>query len=218
MKLNTIFQWLLPRNERFQELFREDARNLTEASSLFLSLVSVEDPDVLREKARELRTLEHRGDEITRHIFEALNTTFLTPIDREDIRDLASGIDNVLDDMEKVSSLMVQLNVVGSGSEELRQMSEILVSCTEEIERLVSWIWKPETLARAEDGLVHISELENQADALFGLVITKLFDGAAPADAIEIMKWKEIYQSLEDSVDRTREVANAIGNIANKNA
>ena len=218
MKLNTIFQWLLPRNERFQELFREDARKLTEASSLFLSLVSVEDHDVLREKARELRNLEHRGDEITRHIFEALNTTFLTPIDREDIRDLASGIDNVLDDMEKVSSLMVQLNVAGSGSEELRQMSEILVSCTEEIERLVSGIWRPETLARAEDGLVHISELENQADALFSLVITKLFESATPTDAIEIMKWKEIYQALEDSVDRTREVANAIGNIANKNA
>ena len=217
MKLNTIFQWLLPRNERFQTLFREDASNLAQAGTVFLSLVSTGDHESLREKSRELKDLEHRGDEITRRIFEALNTTFLTPIDREDIRDLASGIDSVLDDMEMVGSLMVQLNVVG-GSEELLQMSEILASCTKEIEKLVSAIWSPQTIAETEGGLVRISELENQADALFSLVITKLFRSAVAADAIEVMKWKEIYQALEDSVDRSKEVAHAIGNIASKNA
>ena len=217
MKLNTIFQWLLPRNERFQTLFREDAANLAQAGTVFLSLVSTADHESLREKSRELKDLEHRGDEITRRIFEALNTTFLTPIDREDIRDLASGIDSVLDDMEMVGSLMVQLNVVG-GSEELLQMSEILASCTKEIEKLVSAIWSPQTIAETEGGLVRISELENQADALFSLVITKLFRSAVAADAIEVMKWKEIYQALEDSVDRSKEVAHAIGNIASKNA
>ena len=217
MKLNTIFQWLLPRNERFQTLFREDAANLAQAGTVFLSLVSTGDHESLREKSRELKDLEHRGDEITRRIFEALNTTFLTPIDREDIRDLASGIDSVLDDMEMVGSLMVQLNVVG-GAEELLQMSEILASCTKEIEKLVSAIWSPQTIAETESGLVRISELENQADALFSLVITKLFQSAVAADAIEVMKWKEIYQALEDSVDRSKEVAHAIGNIASKNA
>jgi len=217
MKLNTVFQWLLPRNERFQTLFREDASNLAQAGTVFLSLVSTGDHESLREKSRELKDLEHRGDEITRRIFEALNTTFLTPIDREDIRDLASGIDSVLDDMEMVGSLMVQLNVVG-GSEELLQMSEILASCTKEIEKLVSAIWSPQTIAETEGGLVRISELENQADALFSLVITKLFRSAVAADAIEVMKWKEIYQALEDSVDRSKEVAHAIGNIASKNA
>jgi len=217
MKLNTVFQWLLPRNERFQTLFREDASNLAQAGTVFLSLVSTGDHESLREKSRELKDLEHRGDEITRRIFEALNTTFLTPIDREDIRDLASGIDSVLDDMEMVGSLMVQLNVVG-GQEELLQMSEILASCTKEIEKLVSAIWSPQTIAETEGGLVRISELENQADALFSLVITKLFRSAVAADAIEVMKWKEIYQALEDSVDRSKEVAHAIGNIASKNA
>ncbi|MGH9462664.1 MAG: DUF47 domain-containing protein [Vicinamibacteria bacterium] len=217
MRLSRVFQWLLPRNERFQELFREDAANLAQAGAVFLSLVSAGDHEARREKERELKDLEHRGDEITRRIFTALNTTFLTPIDREDIRDLASGIDNVLDDMEMVGSLMVQLNVAGCPIE-LLQMSEILASCTREIEKLVSWIWSPQTMVETDGGLVRISELENQADAIFSLVITKLFQTAVPSEAIEVMKWKEVYQALEDSVDRSKEVAHAIGNIASKNA
>src|SRR3972149_7923433 len=183
MKLNTVFQWLLSRKERFQTLFSEDASTLAQAGTVFLSLVSTGDHESLREKSRELKDLEHRGDEMTRRIFKAHNTPLLTPIDREDIRDLASGIDSVLDDMEMVGSLMVQLNVVG-GSEELLQMSEILASCTKEIEKLVSAIWSPQTIAETEGGLVRISELENQADALFSLVITKLFRSAGGGGAV----------------------------------
>jgi predicted phosphate transport protein (TIGR00153 family) len=212
-----MFHWLIPRDERFRALFREDAENLRVVGRILLELLRETDLGRLRERAREIKNQEHRGDEITREIFDTLNHAFLTPIDREDIRELASGIDDVLDDMEMVASLMVQFKLQG-GSEEILQMSQILASCSEEIEHLVALFWDPDKAKEVERGMVRVSELENQADALFNLMITKLFETAKPENAIEVMKWKEIYQALEDSVDRTKDVAHTIGNIVSKNA
>jgi len=217
MKLQEMFQWLVPRDERFRALFREDAENLRVVGRLLFEVLRETDVNRLREKALELKNQEHRGDEITRQVFDTLNHSFLTPIDREDIRELASGIDDVLDDMEMVSSLMVQFKLRG-GSEEILQMSQILASCSEEIEKLVALFWDPDKAKEVERGMVRVSELENQADALFNLMITKLFESAKPESAIEVMKWKEVYQALEDSVDRAKTVAHTIGNIVSKNA
>src|SRR5688572_17365287 len=113
MRLQETFRWLLPQDERFRVLFREDAQNLRAAGALLLQLMEETDVNRTRDRARELKDVEHRGDEITRQIFDTLNHSFLTPIDREDIRELASGIDNVLDDMEMVASLMVQFKLKG---------------------------------------------------------------------------------------------------------
>ena len=217
MKLQQMFQWLVPRDERFRALFREDAENLRVVGRLLFEVLRETDVNRLREKALELKNQEHRGDEITRQVFDTLNHSFLTPIDREDIRELASGIDDVLDDMEMVSSLMVQFKLRG-GSEEILQMSQILASCSEEIEKLVALFWDPDKAKEVERGMVRVSELENQADALFNLMITKLFESAKPESAIEVMKWKEVYQALEDSVDRAKTVAHTIGNSVSKNA
>ncbi len=212
-----MFHWLLPRDERFRSLFREDAENLRLVGRMLLDMLQETNIARIREKSLVLKKQEHRGDEITREIFDTLNHTFLTPIDREDIRELASGIDDVLDDMEMVSSLMVQFKLPG-GSEEILQMSQILASCSEEIERLVGLFWDPNKAKEVERGMVRVSELENQADVLFNLMITKLFDSAKPEGAIEVMKWKEVYYALEESVDRAKGVSLTIGNIVSKNA
>ena len=215
--LQEMFRWLLPRDEKFKTLFQEDAQNLRLVGRMLLDMLRETDVKRLREKSLLLKDQEHRGDELTRQIFDLLNHTFLTPIDREDIRELASGIDDVLDDMELVSSLMVQFKLPG-GSEEILQMSQILASCSEEIERLVTLFWDPDKAREVERGMVRVSELENQADAVFNLMITKLFESAKPEGAIEVMKWKEVYYALEDSVDRAKGVAHTIGNIVSKNA
>lgn len=217
-KLTHPFRWLLPQDDRFELLFRQDAANLKLAGNTFLSVVRARDLDSLRQRAKELKELEHRGDEFTRLIFETLNTTFLTPIDREDIRDLASAIDNVLDDMEMVGSLMVQFKLTGAASKRLHEMSQILADTTAEIESLSAHVWDPAKVEETERSLIRISELENQADTHFNAVITQLFESATESRAIEVMKWKEIYQALEDSIDRSKEVAHAIGNILSKNS
>jgi predicted phosphate transport protein (TIGR00153 family) len=208
---------MLPRDERFRSLFREDAENLRVVGRMLLDVLNQTDLSRLREKSLELKKQEHRGDEITRQIFDTLNHTFLTPIDREDIRELASGLDDILDDMEMVSSLMVQFKLPG-GAEEILQMGQIIASCSEEIEQLVEQFWDPGKAKDVERGMVRISELENQADALFNLMITKLFETAKPESAIEVMKWKEVYYVLEETVDRAKEVSHIIGNIVSKNA
>jgi uncharacterized protein Yka (UPF0111/DUF47 family) len=97
-------------------------------------------------------------------------------------------------------------------------MSQILASASAETEHLVELSWDPDKAKETERGMVRVSELENQADALFNLMITKLFEAATPDTAIEVMKWKEVYQALENSVDRTKDVAHTIGNIVSKNA
>ena len=95
MRLDAVIRWLLPREERFQELFEQDTKNLVRGAELFLAIARSGDPGDRELKLVELKAIEHEGDQITRRIFEALNSTFLTPFDREDIRALAVDIDDV---------------------------------------------------------------------------------------------------------------------------
>lgn len=217
MKLASLFKKLLPREERFHELFEEDVANLRQSAELFVSLARAEDLPTRSEQAEELKELERRGDEITRRIFETLNTTFLTPIDREDIRDLASAIDNVLDLMELVGASIRQFKLA-EAPKELGQMSDILLLATEEIEKAVPLIWDLEDASEAQKCLIRISDLENEADEIFNEVVTYLFDETSGLAPLDVMKWKQIYQSLEDSIDRCKDVAHAVGNIVTKNA
>ena len=217
MKLANVFKKLLPREERFHHLFAEDAANLRAAANLFGELVREEQLAAREAKARKLKDLEHRGDEITRKIFETLNTTFLTPLDREDIRDLASGIDNVMDMVELVSANIKQFKLT-SRPEELVAMSDILSAATEEIESITSLIWEAENMGETQRRLIRISDLENQGDEVFSRVITNLFDESNGLTPIQIMKWEHVYQGLEDGIDRCKDVAHAIGNIVTKNA
>ena len=212
-----MFKWFLPRKNPVQTLFEEDAMNLRKAAELFGVLVRDTDLAARRSKAMELKDLEHLGDDITRRIFETLNTTFLTPLDREDIRDLATGIDNVLDDLDAVGKALIQFNL-SDAQQELTQMSDIMLASSREIEVLSSLIWDPAAADEVQRRLILVSDLENKADAVFNLVITRLFDPSAGLEALEVMKWKEIYEGVEQGVDRCKEVANVIGNIAAKNA
>ncbi len=212
-----MFKWFLPRKNPFRTLFEEDAINLRKAAELFGTLVRDTDMETRRSKALELKELERRGDGFTRRIFETLNATFLTPLDREDIRDLASGIDNVLDDLEAAGTALIQFKI-SDAPRELIQMSDIMLSSSHEIELLSSLIWEPANVEEVQHRLITVSDLENQADAVYNLVITRLFDPSEGLDALEVMKWKEIYDGIEQGIDRCKEVANVIGNISAKNA
>ncbi|MGH9464993.1 MAG: DUF47 domain-containing protein, partial [Thermoanaerobaculia bacterium] len=164
----------------------------------------------------ELRGLEHRGDQITRQIFEALNSTFLTPLDREDIHSIASDLDDILDYLDGVAEHLILFGLADSPAA-LRQFADILVAMTEELERITSWIWDLGNAEKLSAGMVHVSDLENQGDALHRTVIADLFgdDGRSP---IEILKWKEVYQGLEDACDECKDFTHTIGNILTKNA
>ena len=199
-KVDALIRWLMPKEERFHELFDRDTENLLRSARLFSEFVKA-DPPTRRLRMSELRELEHDGDTITRQIFDALNSSFITPFDREDIRALATDLDDVLDYLEEVAQRLINFELDES-PQELREFAEILVEMAAEIE---------------QQSIVRISDLENRADVLYNKVIADLFRPNG-RDPLEILKWKEIYDGLENACDQCRDYTHIVGNIVVKNA
>jgi uncharacterized protein len=164
----------------------------------------------------QLRACEHEGDSITRLIFDALNSSFITPFDREDIRSLATDLDDVLDYVEGVAQHVLNFELSES-PEGLRQFAEILVDMAIEIERITEMIWNLANQPQIHEAIVRVSDLENQADVLYNSVITDLFK-ANGRHTLEILKWKEIYDGLENACDQCKDYTHIVGNILVKYA
>jgi predicted phosphate transport protein (TIGR00153 family) len=216
MKADAIIKWFMPREKQFQNLLARDTDNLVAAARLFYEIAHAENLERRRVLTVEIKGVEHQGDEITRLIFDALNSTFITPFDREDIRSIATDLDDVLDALESVAQHLV-LFELADAPEGLCQFARILSEMTAEIHRLTGLIWNLDNEKQIHAGIVRISDLENQADQLYNTVIADLFreDGRPP---IRIMKWKEVYQGLEDACDHCRDYSHVIGNLLVKNS
>jgi predicted phosphate transport protein (TIGR00153 family) len=216
MKLDAAIRWFMPKEERFHELLGKDTQNLLKAVKLFAEIARSSDLEERRVKKVQLKAVEHDGDQITRQIFEALNSTFITPLDREDIRSLAKSLDDILDHIESVAHYLV-LFELSEAPEALRQFSDILVVMAEEIDRATAMVWNLTNEKRIHDSIVRISELENQGDALYSTVTADLFkrQGGNPLD---VLKWKEVYDGLEEACDAAKDYTHVVGNVVIKNA
>ena len=215
MSFDKIVKWFMPKEERFHELLARDTANLVKAARLFKEIADLTSLEERRVKAIVLKGIEHDGDGLTRQIFEALNSTFITPLDREDIRSIAMDIDDILDYLEGVAQYLILFELAESPAV-LRQFADILVAMSEEIDRATGMVWDLANERKIGDAIVRISELENQADLLYNSVIAELFKGKK--DSIEIMKWKEVYQGLEDASDACKDYTHILGNVVIKNA
>lgn len=215
-KVSGFIKRLLPREGRFHELLERDTENLVRAVKLFSEIAYTTSFEERRLKTVHLKAIEHEGDTITRLVFDALNSTFLTPLDRDDIRSLAMDLDDILDFLEGVAQFFVILELKES-PDGLRRFADILVSMVEQIHQVTSLIWDMSNAPRIHETIVRISELENEADALYNTVIADLFkgDGRTP---LEIMKWKEVYDSLENACDQCKDYTHVVGNVVVKNA
>lgn len=216
MGLGTFIRSLLPREERFQELFAQDTQNLVRAGEIFVTIASSRDLEERRLEQVGLKTVEHKGDELTLRIFEALNSTFITPFDREDIRQIAVDIDDVLDFLESIAQFLVLFEIQET-PENLARFAEILLELCHQIDAMTGLIWNLANSPEIQQRMVRVSELENQADALYLSSLGELFADNG-RDAIEIMKWKEIYQGLEDACDKCKDFTHVLGNVVIKNA
>jgi predicted phosphate transport protein (TIGR00153 family) len=202
---------LIPKERQFFVLFRENAANLLEGLKTLAALLKNATGDFSVE-AKKLRDLEHQGDEITHKIINELNTTFITPFDREDIYALASAMDDVLDYAEETADTIV-LDRVTIITTEARQMGDILVRIGRELLQAVDQLDARHTMTQH---WVRIHDLENQGDKITRQAIGALFqDGRDP---IHIIKWKDVYGLLEKTVDRAEDVANILESITIKNA
>jgi predicted phosphate transport protein (TIGR00153 family) len=216
MNVDRIIRWFMPKEERFHELLERATKNLVRGAEVFSEIAHAASLEDRRVKGVQLKALEREGDGITRQIFEALNTTFITPFDREDIRSLASDLDDILDHLESVAKYLV-LFELSEAPAALRRFSEILQAMVAEIDKIRVLIWDMGNLHRIQESMVRVSELENEGDSLYFTVISDLFK-KGPSDSIEILKWKEVYEGLEEACDRCKDFTHVVGNVAIKHA
>lgn len=201
---------LLPRNENFFLLFEKAADNLVVGAKLFQDFM--ENYQQIEQKAQKIKDVEHQGDLLTHEIVEKLNRTFVTPIDREDIHALASGLDDVLDSIEAVANRMMIFDIPAP-TEPLKQMTGILVRAVEEIQKAVHSLRKLDHLMTF---CIEIKTLETKADEISRKLLFELFK--KEKDPITVIKWKEIYGRMEAAADECEDIAKIIESIVVKNA
>ncbi|MBF6614608.1 MAG: DUF47 domain-containing protein [Chloroflexi bacterium] len=206
----------LPRDEHFFDYFHDAAGNAAEVAQALGDLL--EHYSDVERKARRVRDLEHRGDEITHQIFNALNRTFITPFDREDIANLAGRLDDFVDTIEQAVR-RTWLYRIDEPTEHARLLARIIGEQATLIASTVSHLQN----RRQWDHLLHctidINRLENEADEILDRALMEQFDGVGDVRGlIKSIRWGEIYQDLEDATDRAEDIANTLEGIVMKNA
>jgi len=202
---------LLPREEKFFDLFEQQADHIVSASRL-LEELTLDYPDA-KAKVEHIKDIEHTGDTLTHEIVRRLNTTFVTPIDREDIYALASRLDDVLDLIDAVADRLLVYKI-DSPTDGAIAMAKIIVKTAEETDRAVRCL---RTLSPFyHKHAVEVNRLENEADRMLRDQLVALFEGNK--DAIEVIKWKELYETMEAVTDRCEDVVNVIEGIVLKMA
>jgi predicted phosphate transport protein (TIGR00153 family) len=197
---------LLPREERFFDLFEEQAGNIVAAAGRLREMVL--DFSDATAKALAIKELEHAGDVLTHDLVRKINTTFVTPFDREDVYALASRLDDVLDLIEAAADRLV-LYRIKEPTSGARAFAEVIVKTAESVRAAVGCL---RTSSQAyHQHAVEVNRLENEADRLLKELIAALF--ADVTDPIEVIKWKEIYETLEEVTDRCEDVVNVIEGI-----
>jgi predicted phosphate transport protein (TIGR00153 family) len=202
---------LIPRDARFFDEFEAQSANILRAADLLREMIH--DFGDARAKAHAIKQVEHEGDLITHTLVKQLNTTFITPLDREDIYALASRLDDVLDFINAAAERLVVYRIKEVTSA-CRALAEVIVNIARATDRVVRCL---RTLdAEYHVHTVEVNRLENEADGLLRDSLAALFEEAP--DPIEVIKWKEIYETLEVVTDRCEDVANVIEGIILKMA
>lgn len=199
----------LPRDEQFFTFFADAAQNAVEVARLLAEIIENGAADDRR--VRRLADLETHGDEVTHKIFAALNSTFVTPLDRDDIHALASEIDDFVDDIEEIGQRL-SLYQLGPPTETAQRLAKILVEQAGYLEEAV----KPlEAIGKKAPDLrrsvLELHRLENEADEVHSKALARLYDGVTEVpELIVAMRWGELYGLLEDATDRAERVANTL--------
>jgi predicted phosphate transport protein (TIGR00153 family) len=201
---------LIPKQEKFFDMFISMAQNAHEASKLLTLMM--EQPGTIRDTAESIKALEHKGDRMTHDLIVKLNKTFIVPIDREDIYGLSSKLDDVTDLIESIARRLVLFKVT-EVSEPALELARVLQRSTAAIVVAVSEL---QNGMKVMDPCIEINRLEDEADHIYHLALGKLFE--TEIDPIALIKWKELYEKLEASLDRCEDVANVIEGIVVKNA
>jgi len=215
MKLDFILKKMLPKDDKFFILFQEDVENVLNASRIFKQAMSRElSKEERLQKMRKLEEVEHRGDEITHRIFEALATSFITPLDREDIHSLASKLDDIVDYLQVCANQII-LYKIKSVSVEQEKLARIVFKQAEQLHQAIQLLHDLKNASQIKACLVTVNSLENEADDIFERAIADLFENCQ--DPIHLIKVKGLLENMELATDKCEDAANVIESILVKN-
>jgi predicted phosphate transport protein (TIGR00153 family) len=200
----------LPKDEGFFGLFDQLSARLQTSAALLKELFS--EPQRLDELVQKIKAEEHAADAITYDIMQRIDRSFVTPLDREDIHLLANRLDNVVDLMDGTARRALMFHITERRPHAIG-LIDVLVDCATAITAGVKSIRTPTAVHKAAR---EVKALEEKADALYSKAIGELFAGKP--DALEVIKWKEIYDNLEHAVDECEDVANVLESISLKNS
>ena len=207
---------LTPHERGFYPLFTRAAENIAVAADELAKLVAA-DPTARAALAAGVKEAELAGDELTHEIMIKINTTFVTPFDREDIYRLASTLDDVLDAIEEAADRIVlyRLGVLPDGvTAQVEVLQRAAAATAEAMPRL-------EKMAELQEYWIKVNSLENEADDIYRTLLGDLLappEGAPPADVLTVLKIKEVVETLEEAADAFETVANTVESIAVKDA
>ncbi|HKY66420.1 MAG TPA: DUF47 family protein [Acidimicrobiales bacterium] len=200
---------LIPSDDAFFGLFNESAANVADCALRLRDLLADPTNPALHEK---VAACEQQGDRIVQTILQRLNTTFVTPFDREDIHALAEELDDVVDDMLEVSH-RIQITGITSILPELKEQADLLVQAAEETELLIARL---ETMKGVQPHLDAVDRLESEADAVHRRLLARLFCGEF--DALDVLRWKDVVEAIEGAINTLEDISDVVEAIVLKHA
>jgi predicted phosphate transport protein (TIGR00153 family) len=210
MKLDQLIKKLLPHDEHFYALLEESAQNLVKAGTELKKLPLCKTHAQRIEAAKRIKDIEHDGDSITHRIFSELNSTFVTPLDREDIHELASALDDILDHIDGCANRFA-LYKITRVPKAVVQLIDVLVLSMDELKNGVHLLRKLDDIDNLKASFTRVNEYENQADDIFDKAVADLFD--KEKDPVQIIKLKEVFVGLETATDKCEDAANVLEGI-----
>jgi uncharacterized protein len=201
---------LIPRDATFFQLFVNQALNIETAARVLLDLI--DNFDDAPAKAARMRDLEHEGDEMTHEIMRRLNTVFVTPLDHEDIHELATTLDDVIDHMEAAADLFI-LHKIEAPLPGMKAQADVLVRASRTTREALETLPRYKLLAPYA---IEVDRLENEGDRLYRQAIADLFGG--DHRAMDVLKWRDIIDEMEAAIDRLEDVSDVLEGISLKHA
>ncbi len=201
---------LIPKEERFYDDFVALAEEIRHGASILEEMLAPDQP--LWDKADEIKEIEHKCDFLTHEIIQRLHRTFVTPLDREDIFALARSLDDVMDAIDATAAI-VRLYQISTVRQDARDLARIIMASAEQVVKAAKALERKKGVA---EPAVEINRLENEADRAHQNAVRRLFE--EEKDPVQIMKWKEILDFLEDATDRCEDVANVLEGVMVKHA
>jgi predicted phosphate transport protein (TIGR00153 family) len=210
MKFDYILQLLSPKDKKFFPMFEDASANLLEVSKILIKALNSKDIAERDAYIKEIEQLEHKGDQITHDIFHELSSSFITPFDREDIHNLASAVDDILDFIHG-SAKRIQLYNLKHTTKAMVELAELILEGNEQLHHGIMALKSLKNIEKVKEICVKINSIENLADDVFDSAVAKLFD--EEKDAIELIRVKEILQNLETATDKCEDAANVLESI-----